>query len=109
MDLGHFDNLLETRTSCGAKASTNSCSYQRHRNIKHWRENDLFHGAPLDPLLRPDLREPVRPGAPGGRQVVHVHRMVQGACRLVRGMRPELGRVVHLEIPLPGPGHFLSS
>ena len=53
--------------------------HQRHRNIEHWCEDDLLHSVPLDPLLRPDLREP---GAPGDRQVIHVHWKVQGACRL---------------------------
>ena len=62
-------------------------------------QQHLLHGVPLVPLLRPDLREPVRPGAPDGRQVIHVHWMVQCACRLVRGMRPERGRVVQAGPP----------
>ena len=108
-DLGHFDNLLGDPDIVRCEDIDQQLFFhQRHRNIEHWWENGLFHGAPLDPLLRPDLHKLVRPGAPRGRQVIHVHWTVQCACRLGRGMRPERGRVVHLEIPLPGPCHHRS-
>ena len=40
----------------------------RHRNIERRHDervvDNLYHGAPLIPLLRPDLEEPVRPHSP---------------------------------------------
>ena len=85
----------------------------RHRRIKqrdhrHVVDN-LLHGAPLHPLLRSrHVKQTVWPGATGGRHVIHVHRIVHGACRLGRGMPPDLRRKVQLEIPLPGLGLILS-
>ena len=61
----------------------------RHRIIKSQqrdRIDDLLHGAPLCPLLRPDLGKPVRPGAQGGRHIIDVHGKVHYACRLGGGM-----------------------
>ena len=64
-DLGHFDNLLGNQTIKRPEDVQQQLFLQlRHRNIEHRSGDDLIHVVPLDPLLRPDLREPVRPGAP---------------------------------------------
>ena len=46
-------------------------------------------------------------GASGGKHLVDVHRMVHGACRLERGMLPDLRGKIQIEIPLSGPGLLL--
>ena len=82
--------------------------HQRHRNIDHRCGDDLLHGVPLVPLLRPDLREPVRPGEPDGRHLVNVQSKVLGACRLGSGGPPDRRRVVQLAPLLAAPGRRLS-
>ena len=57
-DLGHFNNLLVNRDVQELVDLHQLFSHQRHLNIE--RRQD----APLNPLLRPDLVEAVRPGAP---------------------------------------------
>ena len=80
--------------------------HQRHRNIEHRCGDDLLHGVPLVPLLRPDLREPVRPGAPGGRCFIEDEKEVLCTCRL----GGELLRIVAVKYnsysprPLPSSG-----
>ena len=67
-DLGHFKNLLGNRDVQELVDLHQLFSHQRHRNIERRQEGravaNLFHCAPLNPLLRPDLAEAVRPGAP---------------------------------------------
>ena len=114
-NLGHFDSLLDVRQRLveDLQHFHHRVHRLRRRNVEE-RDNghnidSLLHDAPRDSLLRSGhVRQPVRPRAPGGRHIIHVHRIVHGACRLGRGMPPDLRRKVHLEIPLPGPGLLLS-
>ena len=62
--LGTSITCSGTRTSCGAKASTNSCSSISGTGTSSIGARMMFHGVPLNPLLRPDLHEAVRPGSP---------------------------------------------
>ena len=114
-DLGHFNNLLGNRHK---RIDEPEHFHQlvhrlRHgsieqRDLRHAVDN-LLHGAPLHPLLRPrHVKQTVWPGATGGRHLIHVHWIVHSASRLVRGMPPDLRRKVQLEMPLPGPGLLLS-
>ena len=60
--------------------------HQRHRRHDRRTVDKLLHGTPLDPLLRSrHVKQTVWPGAPGGRHIIHVHRIVHSACRLGRG------------------------
>ena len=56
------------RKSSSQHTSTSWFFHLRHRNVKRRHEERvvdvLFHGAPLNPFLRPDLVKPVRPRAP---------------------------------------------
>ena len=81
--------------------------HQRLRNIEHRCEDDLLHGVPLVPLLRPHLREPVMSGAPGGRCFIEVEK--RSAVNLPPG--GELLRIVAVKFnsyssprPLPSSG-----
>ena len=70
----------------------------RLSNIEHRCEDDLLHSVPLDQLLRPDHREPVWPGTPGGRHKSHP-RPLEGGC--VQNVAVQcISRS-----PSPGPGH----
>ena len=68
-DLGHFDSLLGNMRIELPAHLHQLILHLRHRNIKRRHDErvvgDLFHGAPLVPLLRPDLKtvgqaEPLR-------------------------------------------------
>ena len=66
------------------------------------RIDDLLHGAPLYPLMRPGQgRHPVRPRPAGLFFKAEELRLVCGI--------PDRGRVVHLAPPHPGAGNRLSS
>ena len=90
------DVIVGTSTSCSA--SCGSRTGVRTESSTVW---------PLDPLLRPDLREPVRPGALGGRCFVEAEKEVLCSFRLGR----ELLRIVSVKFnsyslprPLPSSG-----
>ena len=110
-DLGHFNDLLGITKVSGQEQRQRLVHHLRHWNIEGWERDDvdvLLHGAPQNPLLRPDLREPVRPGAQDGRHIINVHSKVHCACRLGRRMRPVLE--IHLlssggVVQLLGQGH----
>ena len=108
--LGTSITCSGTWISCGAKASTNGCCSISGTGASSIGARMICSTAcrwtrscGLTSVSRSG------PDPPGGRHVIHVHRIVQGACRLERGMRPERGRVVHLEIPPLRPCHFLTS
>ena len=67
-DFGHFDSLLGNEDIEQPAYLHQLVLPLRHRNVKRRNEehgvDNLFHGVPLVPLLRPDLVEPVRPRAP---------------------------------------------
>ena len=113
-NLGHFDDLLDVRHRLveDLQHFHHRVHRLRRRNVEERDDgqiDNLLHGVPRDSLLRSGHdRQPVRPRAPGGRHIIHVQRIVHGACRLGRGMPPDLRRKVQLEIPLPGPGLLLS-
>ena len=67
-DLGHFDSLLG-HVSIELSAYLHQLvRHLRHRNIERRHDErvdgNLLHGAPLYPVLRPDLVKTVRPRAP---------------------------------------------
>ena len=67
-DLGHCDCLLGNEDIEQPAYLHQLVFNLRHRNVKRRQEERivdvLFHGAPLNPFLRPDLVELVRPRAP---------------------------------------------
>ena len=69
-DLGHFNNLLRHRDVQELADRNQLFSHQRHRNIERRQEGhavaNLFHCVPLNPLLRPDASEAVKPGESSG-------------------------------------------
>ena len=79
--------------------------HQRHRDIKNRQRrrgvDDLVHWVLLDPLLRPDLVEAVRPGAPELRHTVVV---VEREVLCAGGRRSLLPLGVVLLVALLPPG-----
>ena len=69
-DLGCVNNLLGNRRERVEELEHvhQLSHHQRNRNVKRRHDQrtvvDLFHGVPLNPLLRPDLEEPVRLRSP---------------------------------------------
>ena len=89
-DLGHFNNLLGNRHKRIDEPEHihQLFHHQRHRNIKR-REpkngvDDLFHGVPLNLLLRPDLGEPVKPRPAG----LFVKRRREHSTRCIHTSKP---------------------
>ena len=81
-DLGHFDGQLGNLTIMRPEdVQQQLFLHLRHRNIEQRCGDDLLHSVSLYPLLRPDLREPVRPGAPCGRCFVEVETEELRTCR----------------------------
>ena len=73
-DLGHFDNLLGIRERPKELQEIWQLLHHLRRRIIECRQrgdvDNLLHGAPLYPLLRPDVVEAVIPGAPELRHTV---------------------------------------
>ena len=83
--LGTSNTLLGIRKVSRQEQRQRLVHHLRHRNVEGRERDDvdvLLHGAPQNPLLRPDLREPVRPHA--------------AELRLGCGGIPDRGRAVHL-------------
>ena len=89
-DLGHFNNLLGKRYKRIDKLEHihQLFHHQRRRRIESQEQrgvDSLLHSAPLNPPLRPDASEAVRP-RPGGRWLVVVEKEVLHTCRLGGGV-----------------------
>ena len=109
-DLGHFDDLLGIRHE---RVEETEDVWQlfhrlRHRSVENLHRmraadevDDVLHGVPLDPLLRPRPGE--NPGAATRRQA-HLRRPEKSTQCLPPGewVLPELGRVFRL-VPTPRP------
>ena len=90
-ELGHAENLPGNRTQRTEETEDihQLFSHQQHRDVKNRQRrrgvDDLVHWVLLNPLLRPDASEAVRP-RPGGRHLIHVRGKGLGACHLGGGM-----------------------
>ena len=81
-DLGHFDSLVRGPSVDLSEHFHQLVPHLRHKHIEKWIREDvdvLLRGAPQNPFLWPDLKEPVRPG--GKHPLVVVQVEVQRACR----------------------------
>ena len=67
-DLGHFDLLRRDEEIDDLQHILQLVHHLRHNSVKSRQQRSdvsrLLHGVPQNPLLRPDLVEAVRPGAP---------------------------------------------
>ena len=107
VDHGHSDNL---RLVNADEDLHHHVLYLRRKNIESRQRGDSnngqLHGTPQNPLLLPDLGEPVRPGAPDGKHIIHVHWIAQGACRLERSDASETWPCSASRDPPPRPLPF---
>ena len=79
-DLGHLDHLLDVRQRVVGDLEHFRQLVLRHEGVENRdgrdRIDDLLHGAPLHPLLRPDVRETVKPRTAEPRHAVVVEEEV---------------------------------